>query len=79
MSVSPSFIKIKIFSGSLFDINKELYEGISEKQHPILIFLKLKKAFDSVGRSKLLSKLNKIGVRGKFNWVKVKRNYNIFP
>jgi len=63
------FIQTKNLSDALFDISKEINNYISQNKRCMLIFLDLKKAFDSVDRLKLLSKLEHIGVRGvAYSW-----------
>jgi len=54
----------KNISDALFDVNKEINEALSLNLRIMLILLDLKKAFDSVCRKRLLSKLEAIGVRG---------------
>lgn len=59
----------KNISDALFDVCRDINTAISNKESSILIFLDLKKAFDSVNRGKLLKKLEIIGVRGcAFSW-----------
>ncbi|MFU7501302.1 MAG: reverse transcriptase domain-containing protein, partial [Candidatus Tisiphia sp.] len=51
-------------SDSLFDVCKYLKYSSSENCRTMLVFLDLKKAFDSVDRDKLLLKLGAVGIRG---------------
>jgi hypothetical protein len=58
-------------SDALFDVCRDLKNSINNKLHAMLIFLDLKKAFDSIDRDKLLIKLEAIGVRGRaYAWFK---------
>lgn len=59
----------KNISDALFDICSLINNSISNNKKTMLIFLDLKKAFDSVDRNKLLHKLKLIGIRGlAYKW-----------
>ena len=48
----------------VLDLKENIYENCSKKQISCILFLDLKKAFDSVSHSILLSKLEYYGVQG---------------
>ncbi len=48
----------------LFNVNKDIHDAISKDDKIMLVFLDIKKAFDSIDRDKLIIKLEAIGVRG---------------
>jgi len=50
---------------ALLKFTKEIYESLNSNKKSAALFLDIKKAFDSVDNSILLSKLYKIGFRGK--------------
>lgn len=58
------FREDKNISDVLFEVNREINAAFSSNMKSMLIFLDLKKAFDSVDRKKLLLKLEAIGVNG---------------
>lgn len=53
----------KNISHALFDLNRGLHESINANKKCIIVFLDLAKAFDSLDRTKLLKKLEYLGVR----------------
>lgn len=57
------FREDRAISDVLFDVNKELHDSISKDDKIMLVFLDIKKAFDSIDRNKLLLKLEAIGAR----------------
>nr|WDQ26714.1 Dicer 2 [Sogatella furcifera]WOZ50366.1 endoribonuclease Dcr 2-like protein [Sogatella furcifera] len=59
-----NFLNDKNVSDVLFDVSKQLHYSLSGGLRPILIFLDLKKAFDSIDRKILLRKLLALGVAG---------------
>ena len=58
-SISTEYAVLGIVSNAFENINQNLFTG--------LIFLDLRKAFDSVSHSTLLSKLDHYGIRGSAN------------
>ena len=52
---------------SILDLTTECYQNIDDKRFSTLIFLDIKKAFDSVCLIKLLKKLEYYGIRGVVN------------
>lgn len=58
------FRRDKSINDALFDINRDINDSVSINNRTMLIFLDLKKAFDSIDRNKLLKKLEHIGVCG---------------
>lgn len=57
------FRRDKNITNALFDINRDINSSISSGWRSMLVFLDLKKAFDSVDRSKLILKLENAGIR----------------
>ena len=51
----------------ILDIMTQCYDNIHHKRFSTLLFLNIKKAFDSVCHKKLLTKLNFYGIRGVAN------------
>lgn len=63
------FRKDKNLNDDLFLLTKSIHNTIERNKKPILLFIDLAKAFDTVDRSLLLKKLDHIGVRGmEFDW-----------
>ena len=55
----------------LINLTNKIYKGLDDSEEIAVIFLDLSKAFDRVCHSKLLYKLEKIGIRGKlFEWIR---------
>ena len=52
---------------AIFDVVTSCFDNISSKNFSSLLFLDIKKAFDSVSHKKLLQKLHHYGIRGVAN------------
>lgn len=65
------FRKDKNLNDDLFLLTKGIHDAISRHKKPLLIFIDLAKAFDTVDRNLLLQKLKYVGVQGSsWNWFK---------
>jgi hypothetical protein len=61
----------KNINDALFTLCKDMYELQNENNRMLLLFVDLKKAFDSIDRNKLLAKMNQIGIHGlALKWFK---------
>lgn len=65
------FRKSKNISDALFHLNRDINSSITNNHRCLIVFLDLAKAFDTVDRSILISKMEHIGVTGNaLNWMK---------
>ena len=63
------FRKFKSTELAVLDLTQSIMSNMDAKNHTIALFLDIKKAFDSINHSILLSKLYHIGVRGPaYTW-----------
>lgn len=49
---------------AIYDLTKDIYKALDNKEHCLCIMIDLKKAFDTIPYSRLLHKLNTLGIRG---------------
>ena len=71
---------------ALLSLTEDIYSALDDKQHFIAAIIDVKKAFDCVNHSILLSKLEKYGVRGiplswltSYTWLIENAMLNLVP